>query len=71
MFSRPGYLHWARRFYGQVRFDMATSGIPVVALDAMPATREVAAGSPWDATERLREAIARNSSHPPPHKPAG
>jgi len=64
MFSRPGYLHWARRFYGQVRFDMATSGIPVVSLDALPAIREVAAGDGRDATERLREAIARHNDVP-------
>ncbi len=30
MFAPIRYLHWARRFYGQVRFDLATSGIPIV-----------------------------------------
>jgi aspartate/methionine/tyrosine aminotransferase len=31
MFAPCHYLHWARRFYGQVRFDLATSGIPAAA----------------------------------------
>ena len=30
MFRAPRYLEWARRFYGQVPFDLASSGIPVV-----------------------------------------
>ena len=30
MFAPSRYLHWARRFYGQVKFDLATSGIPTV-----------------------------------------
>jgi aspartate/methionine/tyrosine aminotransferase len=30
MFAPTRYLQWARRFYGQVRFDLATSGIPTV-----------------------------------------
>ncbi len=31
MFAPSRYLHWARRFYGQVKFDLATSGIPALA----------------------------------------
>jgi aspartate/methionine/tyrosine aminotransferase len=30
MFAPCHYLQWARRFYGQVKFDLATSGIPTV-----------------------------------------
>jgi aspartate/methionine/tyrosine aminotransferase len=30
MFAPSRYLQWARRFYGQVKFDLATSGIPPV-----------------------------------------
>jgi aspartate/methionine/tyrosine aminotransferase len=30
MFAPTRYLQWARRFYGQVKFDLATSGIPIV-----------------------------------------
>ena len=64
MFARPGYLHWARRFYGQVRFDMATSGIPAASMDDVPATRPVVAGQAWDAPERLRDAIAAHNGVP-------
>jgi aspartate/methionine/tyrosine aminotransferase len=32
MFPSPRYLEWARRFYGQVPFDLASSGISSVAL---------------------------------------
>jgi aspartate/methionine/tyrosine aminotransferase len=30
MFAPSRYLQWARRFYGQVKFDLATSGMPTV-----------------------------------------
>ena len=30
VFAPSRYLHWARRFYGQVEFDLATSGFPTV-----------------------------------------
>jgi aspartate/methionine/tyrosine aminotransferase len=30
MYEPSRYLQWARRFYGRVRFDLATSGIPTV-----------------------------------------
>jgi aspartate/methionine/tyrosine aminotransferase len=30
MYPPSQYLRWARRFYGQVKFDLATSGIPTV-----------------------------------------
>jgi aspartate/methionine/tyrosine aminotransferase len=30
MYEPSRYLQWARRFYGQVKFDLATSGIPTV-----------------------------------------
>src|SRR5580658_2231179 len=32
MISAPRYLEWALRFYGQVPYDLATSGIPQVPL---------------------------------------
>src|ERR1700677_4833249 len=63
MFAPTRYLDWARRFYGQVRFDLATSGIPPVpsaelgAFDAL-ALDDVTA---WP---RLREAIARYNDVP-------
>ena len=37
MFAPTRYLDWARRFYGQVRFDLATSGIPGVPATELPA----------------------------------
>lgn len=58
MFAPTPYLSWARRFYGQVRFDLATSGITTVSRAEL--------GDPPDAWMddpggwlRLREAIAR------------
>ena len=35
MFARPRYLQWAQRFFGRVRFDLATSGIPVAQLNRL------------------------------------
>jgi aspartate/methionine/tyrosine aminotransferase len=35
MFARTRYLEWARRFYGRVRFDLATSGAPTVPMSAL------------------------------------
>lgn len=57
MFAPTRYLDWARRLYGTVRFDLATSGMPTVTLAELgvpPATELDAATG----TERLREAIA-------------
>ncbi|HEX4446282.1 MAG TPA: hypothetical protein VH044_06090, partial [Polyangiaceae bacterium] len=36
MFAPTRYLLWARRFYGQVTFDLATSGIASVPCAEMP-----------------------------------
>ena len=56
MFAPTRYLQWARRYYGRVRFDLATSGMPPVKLDELGlVTPDV---PDWQATERLREAIA-------------
>jgi aspartate/methionine/tyrosine aminotransferase len=63
MFAPPRYLQWARRFFGQVRFDMATSGIPWVTMASVAPARPVEVG-PWDATERLRDAIAAHNDVP-------
>jgi aspartate/methionine/tyrosine aminotransferase len=63
MFAPPRYLHWARRFFGQVRFDLATSGIPIASLDEVEPTRPVAFDR-WDAPERLRDAIALHNDVP-------
>ena len=62
MFAGIRYLEWARRFYGQVRFDLATSGMPVAPADGVPP-----AGAPADApdlAEALRLAIAAHNDVP-------
>jgi aspartate/methionine/tyrosine aminotransferase len=60
MFAPTRYLEWARRFYGKVRFDLATSGMPTVALAELgvpPVARlDESSGFP-----RLREAIAAHN----------
>jgi aspartate/methionine/tyrosine aminotransferase len=65
MFAPTRYLSWARRFYGQVRFDLATSGTTVVSRVELGAPPEA-----WmddaEAWLRLREAIARYNDVPPP-----
>ncbi len=57
MFAPTRYLQWARRFYGKVEFDLATSGIPKVPLTELgvpPAERL----DDWSGSERLRHSIA-------------
>ncbi len=62
MLPAPKYLEWARRHYGRVRYDLASSGIPT----ASPADFAIrpALGQP-DAWGRLRAAIARHNQVPP------
>ncbi len=57
MFAPTRYLEWARRFYGKVRFDLATSGMPVVPTAELGVDDALVLDDPsgWD---RLREAIA-------------
>jgi aspartate/methionine/tyrosine aminotransferase len=64
MFAPTRYLAWARRYYGQVRFDLATSGIPTIPLAelGMPAAAELDDPSGWT---RLRDAIATYNGVPP------
>src|SRR5258706_14735712 len=62
MFARTPYLQWARRFYGQVPFDLATSGIATV-----PARDLGTPGGPMDdptGWPRLRAAIAHYNDVP-------
>ena len=64
MFGPTRYLDWARRLYGKVRFDLATSGMPGVATSELgaldPATLDDPSG--W---EQLPLAIARYNDVPP------
>jgi aspartate/methionine/tyrosine aminotransferase len=57
MFAPTRYLLWARRFYGNVRFDLATSGMPTVPLVELGMPDASAFGDPrgWAAA---RAAIA-------------
>jgi aspartate/methionine/tyrosine aminotransferase len=63
MFAPTRYLEWARRFYGKVRFDLATSGSPTVSLAELggPARESLDDPSGWDA---LRRAIAAYNDVP-------
>ena len=63
MFAPTRYLEWARRFYGKVRFDLATSGMPTVPTAELgvpdPAVLDDPTGWP-----RLREAIETHNDVP-------
>jgi aspartate/methionine/tyrosine aminotransferase len=63
MFGRTRYLEWARRFYGRVRFDLATSGTLPVPLSAIgiPAPEALDDPGGWAA---LQVAIARYNDVP-------
>jgi aspartate/methionine/tyrosine aminotransferase len=63
MFAPTLYLDWARRFYGRVRFDLATSGIPGVSAAelGLPDGRGLDDETGW---QRLREAIAAYNDVP-------
>jgi hypothetical protein len=63
MFAPTRYLDWARRFYGHVRFDLATSGMPAVSAAelGLPDWRGLDDATGW---QRLREAIARFNDVP-------
>lgn len=63
MFGPTRYLAWARRFYGQVRYDLASSGIPSVPSAELGAPPPSALDDPhgW---ERLRAAIAHHNAVP-------
>lgn len=58
MFGPTRYLDWARRFYGQVRCDLASSGIPAVSIAELGQPPAAVLDDPagWS---RFRAAIAR------------
>jgi aspartate/methionine/tyrosine aminotransferase len=64
MYAPTRYLEWARRFYGKVRFDLATSGMPTVRLAEPNATNLASLDVP-DGWSRLRDAIAAHNEVPP------
>jgi hypothetical protein len=63
MFAPTRYLDWARRFYGKTRFDLATSGIPVVSLPdlGLPTASEL---DDPTGCERARRAIGAYNGVP-------
>jgi aspartate/methionine/tyrosine aminotransferase len=62
MFEPTRYLQWARRFYGRVRFDLATSGMPSVRLAELGPLPSPPSDS--EAAGRLREAVATYNGVP-------
>jgi aspartate/methionine/tyrosine aminotransferase len=64
MFEPTRYLDWARRAYGQARYDLATSGIPGVPAAELGAP-DVATLDDPSAWPRLRDAIATYNDVPP------
>jgi aspartate/methionine/tyrosine aminotransferase len=64
MFGPTLYLEWARRFYGQVQFDLATSGIAGVSAAEL-GTPDAARADDPTAWPRLREAVAAYNDVPP------
>ena len=62
MFAPTRYITWAFQFYGQVPFDLASSGIPYVAWKDVGA--ELGPVDDFAVHPRLREAIARYNDVP-------
>lgn len=64
MFAPTRYLLWARRYYGNVRYDLATSGMPTVPLAelGMPDARTMGDPAGWEAA---RTAVATYHAVPP------
>ncbi len=63
MFPPIAYLQWARRFHGKVRYDLATSGVPVVELQEIDTSANEVACS-GSSSELLRAAIATYNNVP-------
>jgi aspartate/methionine/tyrosine aminotransferase len=62
MFRPTRYIEWARRRFGQVRYDLATSGIPTVPAEERPEPLAyLPSGEAWC---RARAAIARYNDVP-------
>jgi aspartate/methionine/tyrosine aminotransferase len=63
MFPPTRYLEWVRRYYGTIRYDLATSGIPAARLEELRSFDSRRPSEPDD-WERLRGAIARYNDRP-------
>jgi aspartate/methionine/tyrosine aminotransferase len=65
MFPSIAYLEWARRFHGTVRYDLATSGIPLIDLPTVDTSAKAGELVPAAAAcELLRAAIASYNGVP-------
>jgi aspartate/methionine/tyrosine aminotransferase len=64
MYAPTRYLNWARRFYGQVQFDLATSGIPTVPFSELPPHDPIAGDDPFATWTALCRAIAVHNDVP-------
>ena len=62
---RTRYLQWARRFYGRVRFDLATSGAATVPLAALglPTAAMLDDPSGWERAAGRDRALQRRPGH--------
>jgi aspartate/methionine/tyrosine aminotransferase len=60
LFAPTTYLSWARRFYGKVPFDLATSGIPLAKIEAASGLDRI------EAYRDVRRAIAHYNDVPEP-----
>jgi aspartate/methionine/tyrosine aminotransferase len=58
LIGAPRYLAWAVKHYGQVPFDLASSGIPTPALGELPPAGETLRVDDPEGPRRLRQAIA-------------
>jgi aspartate/methionine/tyrosine aminotransferase len=58
MYAPCQYLEWARRFYGQVKFDLATSGMPTVPYEELRSREASATDDPAADWASLRRQIA-------------
>jgi aspartate/methionine/tyrosine aminotransferase len=63
VFAPTRYLAWARRLFGQVRFDLASSGMPIVPLAELGLPDAALLDAP-DGPACLRAAIARHNDVP-------
>jgi hypothetical protein len=65
MFPSIAYLEWARRFHGTVRYDLASSGIPLIDLPTVDTSAQTGELVPATAAcELLRAAIASYNGVP-------